>query len=113
MWQPGHSGGGMAQRRKHPCPECGREVSVNVNGRVRVHADLRGPKLTETQLKILRNLRDYPDREPLFSFHGMAQRGGASRALYKLVDKGLVGKGMLSLTEAGEQALADCQAKTQ
>lgn len=41
MWQPGRSGGGMAKRRKHACPECGREVSVNVTGRLRQHADLR------------------------------------------------------------------------
>jgi len=41
MWQPGRSGGGMAQRRKHACPECGREVTVNRTGRVRKHADLR------------------------------------------------------------------------
>lgn len=72
-------------------------------------------KLTDTQRRILRNLRDHPDLEALSGFHGMAQRGGATRSLYKLLDQGLVewiGQN-LGLTEAGKQALADAEAPTQ
>jgi hypothetical protein len=60
-------------------------------------------KLTPMQIQILRNIRDHGNAYRGFS--GMSARGGATRSLMSLAQKGLVNGYEATMTDAGREAL--------